>query len=148
MRPLQPQHVKPCPLLPRIWSTAQCGAVTYPPPHSPTIGQPKMRKSWLIRGGGAAQYLGKMKDNARKKGAHELCQLPTSLAAFTEQFREEKAFLHLKLNIAKPYTQEASPNYTHRVMETQKKQLCCSIDRATTSRCCSAVAADIKMEKC
>ena len=49
----------------------------------------------------------------KKRGAHELCQLPTSLAAFANQFRERKAYLHLKLNLAKLYKQKASPNYTH-----------------------------------
>ena len=54
----------------------------------------------------------------RKKEAHELCQLPTLLAASTDQFTEGKAYLPLKLNLAKLYKQEASPNYTHSVMET------------------------------
>ena len=77
-----------------------------------------MSKLWLIRG--AAQYLGKMKEETvgGKKGVHELGQLPISLAAFTDQFREGKVYLHLKLNLAKTYKQEASPNYTRSVMET------------------------------
>ena len=37
--------------------------------------------------------------------AHEL---PTSLAAFTDQFREGKAYLHVKLNLDNSYKQEAS----------------------------------------
>ena len=53
-----------------------------------------------------------------KKGTHELGKLPTSLAAFMDQLRVGKAYLHLKLNLAKSYKQEASPNYTHSVMET------------------------------
>ena len=44
--------------------------------------------------------------------------IPTSFAAFADQFREGKAFLHLKLNLAKSYKQEAFHNYTHSVMET------------------------------
>ena len=75
-----------------------------------------MRKSLLILG--AAQYLGKIEDSGIKKGAHEICQLPTSLPAFTDQFRGGKAYLHLKYNLAKFYKQKASPNYTHKVMET------------------------------
>ena len=55
-----------------------------------------------------------------KKEGNEFCQLPTSLAAFTNQFREGKAYLHLKLNLAKAHKQEVSPNYTHRVMEIRK----------------------------
>ena len=63
----------------------------------------------------AALYLSKNeKDCGRKKRAHELCQLPTSLAAFMDQFREGKTYLHFKLNLAKSYKQEASPNYTQR----------------------------------
>ena len=58
------------------------------------------------------------RDNEREKRAHELCQLLTSLTAFTDQFREEPAYLHLKLNLAKLYKQEAFPSYTHSVMET------------------------------
>ena len=54
----------------------------------------------------------------RTKGGHEPCQLPTSLAAFTDQIREGKTYLHLKLNLAKSYKQDSSPNYTHIVMET------------------------------
>ena len=49
--------------------------------------------------------------------AHELCQLPASLAVLTDQYREGKAYLHLKLNLAKSYNQEVSPNYTHSVIE-------------------------------
>ena len=45
-----------------------------------------------------------------EKKAHELGQLPTSLAAFTDQFRKEKAYLHLKLNLAKSYKQEEERN--------------------------------------
>ena len=77
-----------------------------------------MSKLWLIRG--AAQYLGKMKEETvgEKRGPHELCQLPTSLAGFTDQFRERKAYLHLKVILAKSYKEEASPNYTHSVMDT------------------------------
>ena len=57
-------------------------------------------------------------ETVREKGAHELGQLPISLSAFTDQFREGKAYIHLKLIPAKSYKQEASPNYTHSVMET------------------------------
>ena len=45
-------------------------------------------------------------------------ELPTSLAALIHQFREGKACLDLKLNLAKSYKQEACPNHTHSVMET------------------------------
>ena len=97
----------------KLESTAQCETVPIPP----ITGPPKMSKSWLIRM--AAQYIGKLKrDSGRKKGAHELGQLPTSLAAFMDQFREEKAYRHLKLNLAKSYYQEAFPNSTHSVMAT------------------------------
>ena len=41
-----------------------------------------------------------------------------SLAAFMTQLREGKAYLDIKLNLAKSYKQEASSNYTHSVMET------------------------------
>ena len=51
-------------------------------------------------------------------GTHELCQLPTSLAAFTDQLREGKGYLHLKLNLGTSYKQEASPNYTDSAMKT------------------------------
>ena len=68
--------------------------------------------------GGTAPWKNERRDSGRKKGAHELGQLPTSLAAFTDQFREGKAYLHLKLNLAKTYKQESSPNYTHSVMKT------------------------------
>ena len=85
----------------------------------------------------------------QKKGAHELGQLTTSLVALTDQFREGKAYLHLKLNLAKSYRQEASPNYTHSVMETWKTYLIYSIECATTARCCSASRSRYqKMEKC
>ena len=82
-RPLQPQHGKPCARIvaAKLESTAQCGTV----PVLPITGPLKMSKSWVIRG--AAQYLGKMKEETvREEGAHELCQLPTSLAAFADQF--------------------------------------------------------------
>ena len=56
----------------------------------------------------------KKRDSGRKKKrARELGQLPTSLAAFTEQFKDGKAYLHLELNLTKSYKQEASLNYTH-----------------------------------
>ena len=71
-----------------------------------------MRKTWLIKG--AAQYLGKMEETVGENMTHELYQLSTSLAAFTDQFSEEKSYLHLKLNLAISYKQEASPNYTQR----------------------------------
>ena len=75
-----------------------------------------MSKRWLIRE--AAQYFGKRKKRQwEKKGSHELGQLPTSLAAFTDEFRKVKKYLHLKWNLAKSYEQEASSNYTHSVME-------------------------------
>ena len=68
-RSIQPQHGKPCPLLPRHWRVPR-NAEQSPVP--PINGPPKMRKSWLIRG--AAQCLGKIKEETvRKKGAHELC---------------------------------------------------------------------------
>ena len=53
-----------------------------------------------------------------KGGPYEFCKLPTSLAAFTDQFREGKAYLHLQFNPPKSYKQEAFPNYTYSVMET------------------------------
>ena len=53
-----------------------------------------------------------------EKKDHELGQLPTSLAGLTNQFREGKAYLHLKFNLANLYKQKAFPNYTHSVMET------------------------------
>ena len=80
-----------------------------------------MSTLWLIGEGRAVQYLGKMKKKKRqwnKKRTHELCQLPTSLAAIANEFRKGEAYLHLKLNLAKSYKQEASPNYTQSVMET------------------------------
>ena len=54
----------------------------------------------------------KWKTVGEKKGAQKLCQLHTSVAAFADQFREGKAYLHLKSNLAKAYKQEASPNCT------------------------------------
>ena len=76
-----------------------------------------MSKMWLIRV--AAQYLKKWKKRVRekKKRAHELGQLPTSLAPLTDQYRKGNTYLHLKLNVAKSYKQEVSPNYTHNIME-------------------------------
>ena len=63
-----------------------------------------------------------------------------------DQFREGKAYIHLKLNLAKSYKKDSALNYTHSVMETY---LVCSIDRATTARCCSASRSRYqKMEKC
>ena len=59
------------------------------------------------QGGGTVTWKNERRDSERKKGADELCQLPTSLPAFTDQFREGKVYIHLKLNLAK---QEASPN--------------------------------------
>ena len=70
------------------------------------------------RGGGIVPWKYERRDSGRKKVARELCQLHTSSAAFTDQFREGKPYLHLKLNLAKSYKQEDSPNYTHSVMET------------------------------
>ena len=62
----------------------------------------------------------KMKEETvgEKKGPHELWQLPTSLAAFMDQFKESEGLPRLKLNLAKLYKSAASPNYTHSVMET------------------------------
>ena len=64
----------------------------------------------------AAQDLGKIKEETgeEKMRAHDLCLLPTSLAALTDQFREGKPHLHLKFNLTKSYKQDASPNYTQR----------------------------------
>ena len=77
----------------KVESIAQCGTVPVPPITGPS----KMSKSWLTRG--AAQYLGKMKeDSGRKKRAHELGQLPTSLAALMDQFWE---FLWLEYTVHK-----------------------------------------------
>ena len=44
-------------------------------------------------------------------------QLPTSLAAFTDKFREGKAQLHLTLNLGKSHMQEAVPNYSYGNLE-------------------------------
>ena len=96
----------------KVESTEQCRTVPVPLITEP----PKTSNSWLIRW--VVQYLGKMKgrDSGRKKKeVHEFCQLPTSLAAFTDQFREGS--LQLKLNLANLCKQEAFPNYTHSVME-------------------------------
>ena len=84
-----------------------------------------------------------------RKRAHELCQLPTSLAAFTDQFKEGKAYLHLKLNLAKSYKQKASPNYTTQRYGNLEDLPSCTIDRATRARCCSDSRNRWqKMEKC
>ena len=101
----------------KLESTAQWWTVPVPPITGPL----KVSKTCLIKG--AAQYILKneRRDSEKKnKRGHELCQLPTSLAAFTDQFREGKAYLHLKLNLAKSHKQEASPNYTHSVMESRR----------------------------
>ena len=97
----------------KLESTAQYGTVPVPP----ITGLPRKSILWLIKG--AVQYLGKIKEETvEKKEAHELCQLHTPLASFTDQLREGKAYLHLKLNLARSYKQKASPNYTHSVIET------------------------------
>ena len=99
----------------KLESIAQCGTVPVPPITGPS----KISKSLLIRG--TAQHLEKneRRDSVRKKrGPNELSQLPTLLTALTDQFREGKAYLHLKLNPAKQYKQDVSLNYTHSVMET------------------------------
>ena len=57
------------------------------------------------------------KETVGEKKAHELRHPLTSLAAFTDQFGKEKAYLNLKLNLAKLCKQEASPNYTGSVRE-------------------------------
>ena len=67
----------------KLESTAECGMVPIPPITNP----PNMSKSWLIRE--AVQCSGKMKEETlKKKSAHELCQLLTSLTARTIQFME------------------------------------------------------------
>ena len=92
----------------KLESTAQCRMFPVPPPpHYRTAAQ---NEQVVANEGGGID------ETVRKKGAHELCQLPTSLAAFTDQFREGKAYIHLKLNLAKSYKQEATSNYTHNVM--------------------------------
>ena len=72
-----------------------------------------MSMSWLIRG--LLKYL-KNETVVAKRGPMN-SQLPISLTAFTDQFREEKVYLHLILNLAESYNQKASPNYTHSVTE-------------------------------
>ena len=57
-----------------------------------------MGKSSLIRE--RHSTLEKMKERTvgeKKKIVYELSHLPTSLAAFSDQFRKEKAYLHIKL---------------------------------------------------
>ena len=87
---------------------------------TPITGPPKLSSSWQFRGGGRYKILGKWNKRQRekKKRAHEHAQLPTSLAAFTNQFREGKVYLHLKCNLTKSYKQKAFSNYAHSVMET------------------------------
>ena len=75
----------------KLESTAQIGAA----PLSPITESPK---SWLARG---RHITLKMKEETvgekkrTKKKLHKLCQLPTSLAALTDQLRKGKAHLHL-----------------------------------------------------
>ena len=73
----------------KLESTAQCRTVPVPS----NTGLPKMRESWLIKG--AAQCRGKMNEETvgDKKRVHELSQLPPSLTALTDQFREGNATL-------------------------------------------------------
>ena len=97
----------------KLESIAQCGAF----PVSPFTGLPTMRKSWLIRE--AAQYIGKMKEETvRKKGRPWTLLTTYRISRVHESVREGKAYLHLKLNLAKSYKQEAFRNYIHSVMET------------------------------
>ena len=77
-----------------------------------------MSKSCLITG--AAQYIRKMEENTvgKKNRVHELCHLPSSLAAFMDQFGEGKVYLHLKINLGNHINKKFHPKYTHSVMET------------------------------
>ena len=81
----------------KLESTAQCGTLPVPP----ITGPPKINKSWLIRG--TAQYIGKMKEETVKKnGTHELGNYLPHWPR-SDQFREGKVYLHLKLNLGKLY---------------------------------------------
>ena len=61
-------------------------------------------------GGGAAQYLRKIKEETVGEKKEPITS-PTSMAALTDQL-EKRRPTYLKLNPAKSYTQEDSPNYT------------------------------------
>ena len=66
-------------------------------PHYRTAQNEQVVANW---GGDTVPWKNERRNSGRKEEVHELVdQLPTSLAAFMDQFREGKAYLDLKLNI-------------------------------------------------
>ena len=103
-----------------------------------------MSKSWLIRGGGTIRWKNERRDSGRKKGAHELGQLPTSLAAFMDQFREGKAYLYLKFNLAKSYKQELPLTRHTALWKSRRRTYSAALTVPLQPSAAAPVAADIK----